>query len=85
MVALFHRRNALAQRLRAPVDVLVSKKIGAQDQPEFTIGAVSSSGVVVTNPELREDYLRQVHDFIEAERNRLLKFTREASDHLSRN
>lgn len=70
----------LAERLGAPVDILVSKKIGAPDQPEFAIGAVSSSGVTVTNPGLSEDYLSQLHDFIEQERVRLLSFTREQEE-----
>lgn len=70
----------LAERLGAPIDVLVSKKIGAPDQPEFAIGAVSSSGVTVTNPGLSADYLNQVRDFIEQERVRLLRVTRDQED-----
>ncbi len=37
----------VALALACPLDILVSKKIGAPDNPELAIGAVSSDGVVV--------------------------------------
>jgi putative phosphoribosyl transferase len=65
----------LARAIKAPLTVLVSKKIGAPMQPEYAIGAVSSTGVVVLNedtgipPCLLEPY-------IESERERLTELTR---------
>ncbi len=37
----------IARLLRCPIDILVSKKMRAPDNPELAIGAVTSSGVVV--------------------------------------
>lgn len=39
----------VAKQLHAPLTLLSAKKIGAPQQPEFAIGAVSSTGVVVLN------------------------------------
>ncbi len=66
---------AVAVALHAPIDVLVSKKIGAPDQPEFAIGAVSSTGAVVTNTSLTQSYLHQLQPYISSERERLLHAT----------
>ncbi len=58
----------IAIELRCSIDVLVSKKIRAPDNPELAIGAVSSSGVVVLDariPQLfgnSELYLKAQHD-----------------------
>lgn len=65
----------IATALHAPLDVLVSKKIGAPDQPEFAIGAVSSRGVVITNPSLNQAYVSRLQHYLESERNRLLDAT----------
>lgn len=37
----------VAQRLAAPLDVLVARKIGAPNQPEFGIGAIAEGGMTV--------------------------------------
>jgi putative phosphoribosyl transferase len=42
----------IALALGCPLDVLVSKKIGAPDQPELAVGAVTSDGIVLVNEEL---------------------------------
>ena len=42
----------VAQRLSAPLDVLVVRKIGMPGQPELAIGAIAAGGVVVHNAEL---------------------------------
>lgn len=42
---------AVAQALRAPLDVFVVRKLGAPDQPELAIGAIASGGVRVVNVE----------------------------------
>lgn len=55
----------IAQALGVPLDVLVARKIGAPNQPEFAIGAVTARGTRVLNmPVLRRyllppDYLEQ--------------------------
>ena len=41
----------VAHQLGAPLDVLVVRKVGAPDQPEFAIGAVGSGGVTVADDE----------------------------------
>jgi putative phosphoribosyl transferase len=52
----------VAARLRAPVDVLIVRKIGAPSNPELAVGAVASGGVTIYNDDvlagldlLRED------------------------------
>jgi len=42
----------VALALSCPLDILVSKKIGAPDNPELAIGAVSSDGVVVLDQQI---------------------------------
>src|SRR4030095_14943398 len=42
----------VALALGCPLDILVSKKIGAPDNPELAIGAVSSDGVVVLDQQM---------------------------------
>ena len=39
----------VARALEAPLDVLVARKLGAPDQPEFGIGAVAPGGVRILN------------------------------------
>lgn len=46
----------VALALGAPLDVLVARKLGAPDQPEFGIGAVAPGGVRVLN----EDAVRRL-------------------------
>jgi len=42
----------IARHIGAELDVLVVRKIGAPDQPELAIGAVSSTGLRVLNDEI---------------------------------
>jgi putative phosphoribosyl transferase len=42
----------IARRLRAPLDVLVVRKLGVPFQPELGMGAVGEGGVRVLNPEV---------------------------------
>ena len=44
--------KAVADALRAPLDVVVTRKIGAPGNPELAIGAVTQDGEVITDPEL---------------------------------
>lgn len=39
----------VAEILHAPLDVIVVRKLGAPQQPEFAIGAIASGGVTVVN------------------------------------
>src|SRR5213083_3034787 len=42
----------VAQALRAPLDVLVVRKLGVPFQPELGMGAIGEDGVRVINPEI---------------------------------
>lgn len=69
----------VAQALRAPLDVIVTHKLGAPSNPELAIGAVTSSGEVVLDSSLlwrlgvSEDYLRQETEAQRAEIARRLQ------------
>ena len=39
----------VARRLKAPLDILVVRKIGVPGQPELAMGAVASGGVIIRN------------------------------------
>lgn len=55
----------VAQALRAPLDVLVVRKLGVPDQRELAMGAVTSSGTIVLNQAiLRELHIR--HEIVQA-------------------
>ena len=72
----------VALALGAPLDVLVSRKLGAPDQPEFGIGAVAPGGVRVLNENvvrrlgIPEDYLDRITRQETAEVERRLKHFR---------
>lgn len=56
----------VANALGVPLDIIVTKKIGAPDNPELAVGAVAEDGTYI----LDEDILRQVYaptDYIAAE------------------
>lgn len=40
----------VAQALRAPLDVMVVRKVGAPGQPELAIGAIAPGGILVREP-----------------------------------
>jgi len=66
--------EVIARRLGAPLDVLIVRKLGVPWQPELAFGAISSGGVVVTNPDVvRGTGLerRDLDAVIERERNEL--------------
>ncbi len=66
----------ISRDLGSPLDVFVSRKLGAPGQPEFGIGAVAPGGVRVLNDYavrqlgISEDYLKSVtaREFAEVER-----------------
>ena len=46
----------VARTLRAPLDVMLVRKIGMPGQPELAIGAIASGGVVVHEPRLEKEF-----------------------------
>jgi putative phosphoribosyl transferase len=63
----------VAQVLRAPLDVLIVRKIGAPGQPEFALGAIASGGVFVLNDDVPASLVdtAEVASTLEAERREL--------------
>jgi putative phosphoribosyl transferase len=72
----------VARALGAPLDVFISRKLGAPGQPEFGIGAVAPGGVRVLNEYavrqlgIREDYLEGITTREIAEVERRLRYFR---------
>jgi len=56
----------IAQKLKAPLDLLFVKKLGAPNEPELAIGAVAESGLLFINRDLAirlgisEEWLQQI-------------------------
>lgn len=67
----------IAKKISATLTVLVAKKIGAPNQKEFAIGAVSSSGVVVLNDATGIPHFL-LRAYIDSEKNRLANVTKQA-------
>jgi putative phosphoribosyl transferase len=44
----------LSLTLRVPLDVFITRKLGAPGNPEYAIGAVAETGTVLLNPEVHE-------------------------------
>jgi predicted phosphoribosyltransferase len=72
----------ISRSLRAPLDVFVSRKLGAPDQPEFGIGAVAAGGVRVLNEDvvrrlgIPDDYVERITAQETAEVERRLRYFR---------
>jgi predicted phosphoribosyltransferase len=72
----------ISRSLGAPLDVFVSRKLGAPDQPEFGIGAVAVGGVRILNWDvirrlgIPDDYIERVTARELAEVNRRLRYFR---------
>ena len=64
----------VARRLRCPLEVVVAKKLAFPGQPEYAIGAVSSDGVIVLNPDIPHE--GQWKNYIKQQSRRLLDETR---------
>jgi putative phosphoribosyl transferase len=68
--------------LEAPLDVFVSRKLGAPGQPEFGIGAVAAGGVRVLNQDvvrrlgIPDDYVQEITAQELAEVERRLRYFR---------
>lgn len=72
----------ISRSLRAPLDVFVSRKLGAPGQPEFGIGAVAPGGVRVLNEDvvrrlgIPEEYVERITAQETAEVERRLRYFR---------
>jgi len=72
----------ISRVLGAPLDVFVSRKLGAPGQPEFGIGAVAAGGVRILNAEvirrlgIPEEYIERITAREMAEVERRLRYFR---------
>ena len=72
----------ISRSLGAPLDVFVSRKLGAPGQPEFGIGAVAAGGVRVLSTDvirrlgITDEYVERITAQEVAEVNRRLRFFR---------
>lgn len=55
----------VAERLKVPLDLIIPRKIGAPQNPEFALGAVTLNGTVVMNPSA--NHLGIPPDYIQGE------------------
>jgi len=62
----------VADALDAELDIVVPRKLGAEGNPEYAIGAVMQDGTVYLNPEALR-ITGASHDYIEAEKAREMK------------
>jgi putative phosphoribosyl transferase len=63
----------VSRKLGCPLEIIAAKKLPYPGQPEYAIGAVTSDGVVVLNPDIPQD--RQWSVYIEQQRKALLERT----------
>src|SRR5918995_5996329 len=72
----------ISRALEAPLDVIISRKLGAPGQPEFGIGAVAAGGVRVLNQDvvrrlgIPDDYVQEITAQELAEVGRRLRYFR---------
>ena len=66
----------VARRFRCQLDILVSKKIPHPSCPEYAIGAVTSDGQIVLNPDIPES--SDWEHYLEEQSHRLLSTTKES-------
>lgn len=64
----------VAKKFHCPLDIIVSKKLPFPGQPEYAIGAVSSRGVVVLNPDIPDE--EPWRAYIQEQSTELLKRTK---------
>lgn len=63
----------LAAKLKAPIDLIVSKKLPYPGQPEVAIGAVSADGTIVLRPDIPREEVWQT--YIKAQQASLIRST----------
>jgi predicted phosphoribosyltransferase len=61
----------LAQELGAELDIVLSRKLRAPDQPEFAVGAISEDGQIYLNPHV-SDLFGPSDDYLDQERHHQL-------------
>ena len=71
--------KALAEELKANLDIVITRKIGAPDNPEFAIGAISEDGSLFIN-EAAGYELTSHKAFIENEKKKQLAVIKERSN-----
>ena len=59
----------IAQALNAPLDVIIPRKVGAPDNPELAIGAMTEDGTIILDENL-VNYLGVSEDYIKEESKR---------------
>jgi putative phosphoribosyl transferase len=62
----------VAKALNAPLDLIIPRKIGAPNQPELAIGAVTEDGTTILNRDIVQ-YLRVPDDYIKTEVKRQIE------------
>ena len=62
----------VARKLKAPLDVIVPRKLGAPGNPELAIGAVAEDGAIILDSSLI-DYLEVDEGYIKKEKERQVK------------
>ena len=62
----------VARKLKAPLDVIVPRKLGAPGNPELAIGAVAEDGTIILDLSLI-DYLEVDEEYIKKEKERQVK------------
>ena len=72
--------RVVADRLDAPLDVIVAEKLGAPDNPELAIGSVAGDGSLWRNDDLVAR-LGVSEDYIERQRAREAESAREKVEH----
>jgi putative phosphoribosyl transferase len=58
--------SEVAKSLGAPLDVIITRKIGAPGEPEFAVGAVTQNGEVIVD-EAAVEVLHLTHEYIDKE------------------
>ncbi len=62
---------SLSLALRLPLDVFITRKLGAPDNPEYAIGAVTETGSVFLNPEAQA--VLDAGSFSSADLNKMIR------------
>ncbi len=66
----------LSLALHLPLDVFITRKIGAPGNPEFALGAVSETGTVYLNPDTVTDFrlsINDVEELVRAQQNEIAR------------
>jgi putative phosphoribosyl transferase len=69
----------VAKQLQCPLTVCCAKKIPCPGQPEYAIGAISSSGVAIFDPSIRP-YLGQLRPYLQQQSRILIPQARQRED-----